>query len=46
MDGQDRRGGGWKAALRDKPALTTRKSLSGVRLKLWDEVREDLVAFE
>lgn len=32
-------------ALRDKPALTIRRSLSGVRLKLWDEERKELVGF-
>jgi omega-6 fatty acid desaturase (delta-12 desaturase) len=32
-------------ALRDKPALTFRKSLSGIRLKLWDEERNQLVGF-
>ncbi|MGE4542514.1 MAG: fatty acid desaturase [Pedobacter sp.] len=31
-------------ALADKPALTIRKSLSGIRLKLWDEERKELVA--
>lgn len=31
--------------LRNKPALTIRKSLSGVRLKLWDEQRKELVGF-
>ncbi len=33
-------------ALRDKPALTMRKSLAGVRLKLWDEERKALVGFD
>ena len=33
-------------ALRDKPVLTLRESLSGVRLKLWDEEREKLVGFD
>jgi omega-6 fatty acid desaturase (delta-12 desaturase) len=32
-------------ALRHKPALTFRKSLSGLRLKLWDEERKQLVDF-
>lgn len=32
-------------ALNDKPALTIRKSLSGIRLKLWDEERKELVGF-
>ncbi len=32
-------------ALGDKPALTMRKSLSGARLKLWDEERKELVGF-
>jgi len=32
-------------ALRDKPPLTLRKSLAGVRLKLWDEQRRELVGF-
>jgi acyl-lipid omega-6 desaturase (Delta-12 desaturase) len=32
-------------ALRNKPALTLRKSLSGIRLKLWDEERRQLVGF-
>lgn len=33
-------------ALTDKPALTLRQSLSGIRLKLWDEERKELVGFE
>ena len=33
-------------ALTDKPALTIRRSLAGIRLKLWDEQREELVGFE
>lgn len=33
-------------ALADKPALSLRKSLSGVRLKLWDEERKELVGFD
>lgn len=32
-------------ALRDKPALTIRNSLSGIRLKLWNEERKELVGF-
>ncbi len=32
-------------ALREKPALTVRGSLTGVRLKLWDEERKALVGF-
>jgi acyl-lipid omega-6 desaturase (Delta-12 desaturase) len=32
-------------ALRDKPALTIRKSLSNIHLKLWDEERKELVGF-
>ncbi|MFO7607395.1 MAG: fatty acid desaturase [Desulfurivibrionaceae bacterium] len=32
-------------ALRDKLPLTIRQSLSGIRLKLWDEEREKLVGF-
>ncbi|EKD34512.1 MAG: hypothetical protein ACD_75C02307G0002 [uncultured bacterium] len=31
--------------LRDKSALTLRQSLSGIRLKLWDEERKELVGF-
>ncbi len=32
-------------ALTDKPVLTIRQSLSGIRLKLWDEERKELVGF-
>jgi acyl-lipid omega-6 desaturase (Delta-12 desaturase) len=32
-------------ALKDKPAITVRESLSGIRLKLWDEERKQLVGF-
>jgi omega-6 fatty acid desaturase (delta-12 desaturase) len=32
-------------ALTNKPALTIRKSLSGIHLKLWDEERKELVEF-
>jgi omega-6 fatty acid desaturase (delta-12 desaturase) len=32
-------------ALRNKPALKIRKSLAGIRLKLWDEERKQLVGF-
>ena len=32
-------------ALRNKPALAIRKSLSGIRLKLWDEKQNQLVGF-
>jgi omega-6 fatty acid desaturase (delta-12 desaturase) len=31
--------------LQEKPALTIKKSLSGIRLKLWDEERQELVGF-
>lgn len=33
-------------ALTDKPALTLRQSFSGIRLKLWDEERKELVGFD
>ncbi len=33
-------------ALTGKPALTIRQSLSGTRLKLWDEERKELVGFD
>lgn len=33
-------------ALRDKPALTIRRSLASGRLKLWDEERKELVGFD
>ena len=32
-------------ALQAKPALTLRKSLATIRLKLWDEERKELVGF-
>jgi omega-6 fatty acid desaturase (delta-12 desaturase) len=32
-------------ALRNKPPLTFRKSLYGIRLKLWDEAQKKLVEF-
>ena len=32
-------------ALKDKPPLTIRKSLSGIHLKLWDEERKQLIGF-
>jgi len=31
--------------LKNKPPLTIRKSLSGIRLKLWDEERKELIGF-
>jgi len=32
-------------ALKDKPPLTIRKSLSAMTLKLWDEERKQLIGF-